>query len=58
MHYHFKAVRELASYCLSIVRAISNSLQTYVVQMPPFISPLSVCQPVVHWFLAVAPISA
>lgn len=53
--------RQITFYILSISQAISSGgacLQTYMVQMPPFISPLSVCQSVVHRLLAVAPVSA
>lgn len=54
-------VKQITFYILSVSQAISSSsacLQTYVVQMPPFISPFSVCQSVVHWLLAVSPVSA
>lgn len=54
-------LKQIIFYVLSTSQTIGNSgacQQTYMVQMPPFISPLSVCQSVVHWLLAVAPVSA
>lgn len=54
-------VKQITFCILSISQAISRRgacLQTYMVQMPPFISPFSVCQSVVHRLLAVTPVSA
>lgn len=54
-------VKPITFYILSISQAISSRgacLQTYMVQMPPFISPFSVCQSVVDRLFAVTPVSA
>lgn len=49
------------NYIPSLSQTISTNgacLWTYMIQMPPFISPLSVSKSVVHRLLTVAPISA
>lgn len=54
-------IKQITFCILSISETISSRgacLQTYMVQMPPFISPFSVCQSVVYRLLAVTPVSA